>query len=97
MNGDTRLFPNKSAGDLEENENATDTITPNSPEKAMAENRAEWKSEKKGTDTMTMGNGVHSQAPWVMQNRGEHRVADRDRGDSGSRGGRVPLMGNIHQ
>ncbi|KAL6967558.1 hypothetical protein U1Q18_033366 [Sarracenia purpurea var. burkii] len=97
MNGDARLFPNKSASDLEENENATDTITPNSPEKAMVENRAEWKSEKQGTNTMTMGNGVHSQTPWVMQNRGEHRAADRGRRDSGSIGGRVPPMGNTHQ
>ncbi|KAL6992587.1 hypothetical protein U1Q18_010697 [Sarracenia purpurea var. burkii] len=97
MNGDARLFPNKSAGDLEENENATDTITPNSPEKAMVENIAEWKSEKQGRDTMMMGNGVQPQAPWVMQNRGEHRTTVRGRGDSGSRGGRVPPMGNTHQ
>ncbi|KAL6960200.1 hypothetical protein U1Q18_046240, partial [Sarracenia purpurea var. burkii] len=87
---DVRFSPNKSADDLEEKEKASETISPNSPKnnKAMAVNRAEWKSEQQRRETRTMGNVVYSQALGVMQNMGEPGVVNRGRGGSGSRGGR---------
>ncbi|KAL6994113.1 hypothetical protein U1Q18_012218 [Sarracenia purpurea var. burkii] len=79
----------------EEEDSAIDTITPNSSRynKAFSESRMKWRTRKQWRDMMTMANGNHSQVPWVMQNMGEYRVTDRDRGSSGSRGGWVPPTG----